>query len=98
MPGRRVGQGEAHKRATVDDQMKTSQGEDLRNHFQLRGFLSGRKRVVRFNDETNEPLCQELEIAVGGACCNEMRAKCVIKAGAAGGIQKWRFFDFLTEQ
>src|SRR4051794_13133908 len=98
MPGRRVGEGEAHNSAMIDDQMKPSPGEDLRNQFQLRGFLPGRKRVVRFDDQANQPLGQELEIAVSGACGNEMRAKSVIQAGAARGIHKWRFFDCRTEQ
>jgi len=98
VPGRRVGKGEAHQSATVDDKLKTPQGKDLRNQFQLRSFLPGRKRVVRFNDEANESLGEELEIAVSGAGGNELRAKSVIKAGAARGVQKWRFFDFPTEQ
>jgi hypothetical protein len=66
VPGRTVGKSEAHKRATVDDKMKRSQGKHLGNQLQLRGFLPGRKRVVRFDDQASKLPCQELEIAVGG--------------------------------
>ena len=95
--GRRVGKSEAHERATVDDEVKTSERERLRNQLQLRGFLPGRKRVVRFNDEASQLPCQELEIAVGGPGCPEVRAKSVIKAWTVRGIEQRRLFEFLTE-
>src|SRR5581483_5589202 len=98
VPGRRVGQGEAYQSATIDDKLKTSQRKDLLHQFQLRSFLPGRKRVVGFDDEANEPFGQELEIAVSGASCNELRAKSVVKAGSVGGVQKRRFFDLPREQ
>ena len=97
MRGRRVGKGEADKRATVDDEMKRAQGEHLGNQFQLRGFLSRRERVVRFDDEAGKLPGQELEIAVGGACCGEVRAKSVIEAWAVRGIKPRSFFEFFTE-
>ena len=77
--------------------MKSSQGKHLGNQLQLGGFLPGRKRVVRFNDEAGKLPCQELEIAVGGPCCGEVRAKPVIKAWAVRGVKEWSFFKFLTE-
>ena len=97
MLGRRVGKGEADKRATVDDEMKRAQGEHLGNQFQLRGFLSGRERVVRFDDQAGKLPGQELEIAVSGSRRGEVRAKSVIEAWAVAGIKEWSFFKFLTE-
>ena len=97
MPGRTVGKSEAHKRATVDDKMKRSPGEHLGNQLQLRGFLPGRKRVVRFNDQASKLPCQELEIAVSGPYSGEVGAKPVIEVWAIRGIKEWSFVKFLTE-
>jgi hypothetical protein len=97
MLSRRVGKGEAHKSTTVDDKMEIAQGEYLGNQLQLHGFLPGRKRVVRFNDEASKLPCQELEIAVGGPFRGEVLAKSVVEGCAACFIKTWRFFKFLTE-
>ena len=97
MLGRRVGKGEADQRATVDDKLKISQGKHLGNQLQLRGFLPGRKRVVRFDDQASKLPGQELEIAVGGPCCGEVGAKPVIEVWTVRGIKEWSFFKFLTE-
>ena len=95
--GGRAGKGEAHKRATVDDKMKRAQGKHLGNQLQLRGFLPGRERVVRFDDQARKLPGQEFEIAVGGPCCGEVGAKPLIEAWAVRGIKDWRYFKFLTK-